>query len=66
MKTGYYVVDTNDSLIFVGTDYDTAIAWRNSLYPYNGVYNYNMDDDINIDEDVYEYDDINCTDGFYE
>ena len=58
MKTGYYVVDTNDSLIFVGTDYDTAIAWRNNLYPYSGVYNYNMDDDININED-----DDDSTDG---
>ena len=55
MKTGYYVVDTNDDLVFVGTDYNTALAWRDSLHPNSGVYN-NMDDNINeADEVFYDY-----------
>jgi hypothetical protein len=52
MKTGYYVVDSNNKLVFVGTGYNTAIAWRDSLYPYSGVYEYHTTTgDINIDDD---------------
>ena len=58
MKTGYYVVDTNDDLVFVGTDYNTALAWRDSLHPNSGVYN-NMDDDSNIDDEMF------CGYGYY-
>lgn len=61
MKTKYFVIDTDNKLVYVGTGYDTAIAWRNSLYPYSGVYAYEDNDaNINIDEDN---DDINSTDG---
>jgi hypothetical protein len=61
MKTKYFVIDTDNKLVYVGTGYDTAIAWRNSLYPYSGVYKYDDNDaNINIDDDD---DDINSTDG---